>query len=153
MIGVDQLDENYIDLNEKERARLERIVASLSDEALSVEMAGGWTVAAMLAHCAFWDRYALLHWETWERDGMKPLPVDVEGLNGASFPSWLATPPGVAAAQALEAAEAIDRKVEALDPELVNKFLAEKYGLWRLHTYEHRGEHLDEIERALDHTS
>ena len=140
---------NYIDLNKKERERLNQLVARLGDGDLSWEMPGGWTVSAILAHCAFWDRYALLHWEIWERDGIKPLMVDVESLNSASFPSWLATPPRVAAAQAQEAAEAIDPKVESLDLELVEKFLAEKYGLWRLHTYEHRGEHLDEIEHAL----
>ena len=146
------MDTNYVDQNRKERERLNRIVARLSDEGLAMEMPGGWTVAAMLAHCAFWDRYALLHWQIWERDGMKPLPVDVDSLNSAGFPSWRATPPRVAADQAIEAAEAIDRKVESLDPELVQKFLAEKYGIWRLHTYDHRAEHLDEIERALAST-
>ena len=142
-------EHNYIQLNREQRDRLTRLVETLSDNQLAQPLDGGWTVSAVLAHCAFWDRYALLHWETWERDGIQPLPVDVESLNSASFPSWLATPPGVAVAQAREAAEAIDRKVESLDPALVEKFLAEKYGLWRLHTYEHRGEHLDEIEHAL----
>ena len=142
-------ERHYIQLNREQRERLARLVATLSDTQLSQPLEGGWTVSAVLAHCAFWDRCALLHWETWEREGMKPLPVDVESLNGAGFPGWLATPPRVAAAQAQAAAEAIDHKVENLDPTLVEKFLAEKYGLWRLHTYEHRSEHLDEIDQAL----
>jgi len=145
-------EHNYIQLNREQRERLTRLVKRLSDTQLAQPLDGGWTVSAVLAHCAFWDQHALLHWETWERDCIKPLPVDVDSLNSAGLPSWLATPPRVAAAQAQEAAEAIDHKVENLDPALVEKFLAEKYALWRLHTYEHRGEHLDEIERALDPT-
>ncbi|MEO6457879.1 MAG: DinB family protein [Chloroflexia bacterium] len=142
-------EHNYIQLNREQRERLTRLVETLSDTQLAQPLGGGWTVSTILAHCAFWDRYALLHWEIWERDGMKPLPVDVESLNSAGFPGWLALPPRIAAAQAQEAAEAIDHKVENLDPALVEKFLAEKYGLWRLHTYEHRGEHLDDLEKAL----
>lgn len=145
-------EHNYIQLNREQRERLTQLVETLNDSQLAQPLDGGWTVSAVLAHCAFWDRYALFHWKVWERDGMKPLRVDVESLNSEGLPNWLATPPKAAAAQAQEAAEAIDHKVENLDPALVEKFLAEKYGLWRLHTYEHRGEHLDEIERALAYT-
>ncbi len=124
-------EHDYIQLNREQRERLTRLVETLSDTQLAqpLDGGGGWTVSAVLAHCAFWDRYALIHWETWEREGMKPLLVDVDGLNSAGFPSWLATPPRVAVTQAQQAAEAIDDKVENLDPTLVEKFLAEKYGL------------------------
>lgn len=146
------METDYITLNKKERERLRHLVATLDEEDLSRQMPGGWTVAAVLAHCAFWDRQALSHWETWEREGIQPMPVDVELSNSEGLQEWLATPPRVAAAQAQDAAEAIDLKVENLDRTLVEKFLAEKYGLWRLYTYEHRGEHLDEIEHALGRT-
>lgn len=146
------MDVDYKALNKRERQRLEEIVRTVSVEQLSLPVSDGWTVAAALAHCAFWDRYALLQWETWEREGFKPLPVDVEALNSACLPQWQAIRPEAAAGQALAAAEAVDTKVEGLDPEFVENFLAQKYGLWRLHTYEHRGEHLDEIERSLGRT-
>jgi hypothetical protein len=142
-------EHNYIQQNREQRERLGRLVEKLSESQLAQSLDGGWTVSAILAHCAFWDRCALQHWETWEREGIKPMPVDVEASNSEGFQGWLATPPRIAASEALEAAEAIDRKLETLDPTLLEKFYAEKYGLWRLHTYEHRGEHLDEIENTL----
>jgi hypothetical protein len=49
------IDRSYVALNDAERKRLEGLVARCSDADLERAMPAGWTVAATLAHLAFWD--------------------------------------------------------------------------------------------------
>jgi Mycothiol maleylpyruvate isomerase N-terminal domain len=52
------VDRSYVALNTAERARLEAVVGRLTDADLKRPLAAGWTVAAVLAHLAFWDQRA-----------------------------------------------------------------------------------------------
>ena len=142
------LDRSFIDRNAAERDRLRALVARLDDATLARPLGGGWTVAAALAHLAFWDRRALALLARWDRDGPGPSPVDVEVLNDALLPQWLAIPPRVAAEDAVQAAEAVDRAVEAASPATVASASApaSPFPLLRAR---HRAEHVDQIERAL----
>ena len=142
------LDRSSVDRNTAARDRLRALVARLDDADLARPLGGGWTVAAALAHLAFWDRRAHVLLARWERDGPGPSPVDVEALNDALLPQWLAIPPRVAAEDAVRAAEAVDRAVEAASPATVAAAGAPDAALTLLRA-KHRGEHLDEIERAL----
>ena len=49
-------DRAYVAENEVERKRLASLVARLSDQDLARPMPGGWTVASVLGHVAFWDQ-------------------------------------------------------------------------------------------------
>ena len=60
-------DRTYIARNDAERARLRALVARLSDADLARPMPGGWTVAAVLAHLAFWDQRIMVLLERWEQ--------------------------------------------------------------------------------------
>ncbi len=46
--------------NAQERRRLGELVGRLTDEEMCLEAGAGWTVAALLAHMAFWDYRALV---------------------------------------------------------------------------------------------
>jgi|DewCreStandDraft_5_1066085.scaffolds.fasta_scaffold00008_433 hypothetical protein len=124
-----------------------RALADVSDEALCHPVDGEWTVAAKLAHLAFWEARQVGVLEAWRRHGLVPAwwtAEEAHAVNAARLPSWLALPPRVALAQALAAADALDQVMAELPGELLAQLP------WRRQEPAlHRGEHLDEIERAL----
>src|SRR5215510_5287747 len=144
------VDRSYITENAKELHRLRALVERLSDADLARPTPGGWTVAASLAHVAFWDQRILFWLDRWER-GERPRPLeegDVDWINDAGKPLCLALPPRVAARLTVEIAEQVDRRLAALAVERVaaNKAAGEPLFLTRA---SHRKTHLDEIERVL----
>jgi hypothetical protein len=143
-------DRSYVAENDRERRRLEALVDKLDDAALGRAMPAGWTVAAVLAHLAFWDQRIVLLSEQLRRVASVP-PADagsVGWINDAAKPAQLALPPRRAATLAVEAARAADQAVAALSDELLAKNAAAGSPI-NLVRAEHRREHLDEIERAL----
>ncbi|PYM25228.1 MAG: hypothetical protein DMD78_06915 [Candidatus Rokuibacteriota bacterium] len=145
------VDRSYVARNNAERARLEALVARLTDADLKRPLAAGWTVAGVLAHLAFWDQRAFILLDRWQREGVTPPPDDeanIDWINDAAKPMFLALPPRRAAELAVAIAEATDRKVESLSDELVNRNAAAGTPV-TLTRANHRREHLDEIERGL----
>ena len=147
-------DRAYIAENEVERKRLASLVARLSDRDLAHPMPGGWTVASVLGHIAFWDQRIIALVEQWRKAGVgtPPKALDdgnvVDWINDATKPLLLAVPPRRAADLTLGIAESTDRMVA----ELSDDFLAanEKAGSpVNVHRAPHRREHIDEIEAAL----
>jgi len=145
-------DRTYIARNDAERARLRALVARLSDADLARPMPGGWTVAAVLAHLAFWDQRIMVLLERWEQSPSAVPPVineaDVDWVNDAAKPHFLAMPPRRAAELAVAIAEAVDAKVAALPDDLLARNEAAGKPLFMTRA-EHRKEHLSEIEHAL----
>ncbi len=145
-------DRSYVAENDRERRRLEALVGKLDDAALGRAMPAGWTVAAVLAHLAFWDQRIILLSEQLKRGASVP-QVDggnVDWINDAAKPMQLALPPRRAATLAVEAARAADQTLATLSDDLLAKNAAAGRPLNLLRA-EHRREHLDEIERALAH--
>ena len=145
------VDRGYVARNNAERARLEALVTRLADGDLRHPLNAGWTVAGVLAHLAFWDQRAYILLDRWQREGVAPAPgdaQDVDWINDAAKPMFLALTPRHAAELAVAIAEATDRKAESLSDELVarNAQLGTPVELARAN---HRQEHLDEIEQAL----
>jgi uncharacterized damage-inducible protein DinB len=145
-------DRTYIARNDAERARLRALVARLSDADLARPMPGGWTVAAVLAHLAFWDQRIMVLLERWEQSPSAVPPVineaDVDWVNDAAKPHFLAMPPRRAAELAVAIAEAVDAKVAALPDDLLARNEAAGKPLFMTRA-EHRREHLGEIEHVL----
>ena len=131
----------------RERQRLEALVRRLSDPELTRQMDDGWSVAAVLAHLAFWDPRAAVLVERWRRTGVGRSEADADAINDAARAQWLALPPRVAAEQAVEAARAIDAALDAA-PDLVEQ-IVRSWSPVNVSRAVHRGEHLDPIERAL----
>jgi hypothetical protein len=144
-------DRGYVQKNNAERARLKALIAKCSDADLARPLPAGWTVAGVLGHLAFWDQRILELLQRWEKQGIPPsteVEADIDWINDAGKPLLLAVPPRKMAELVVAIAEATDRKVEALSDDLVAKNAAAGNPL-NLSRADHRGEHLDEIERAL----
>jgi hypothetical protein len=145
------VDRSYVTENNAQRARLQALVKNLSEADLGRAMPAGWTVAGILAHVAFWDERTLVLLERWETDGAQPPAndeADVDWINDAAKPLFLALSPRRAAEVALAVAEAVDRKVESLSDDLVRRNAAAGSPVNLLRAT-HRRDHLDEIEQAL----
>ena len=138
----------FVEDNAKERERLCSLVEQLSDEQLGISMENGWTIAAALAHIAFWDQRSLILMKKWKSTKVAPSPIDIDLTNDSLLPLWLALPPRSAAKLAVSSAEAIDRELEEAPSELISEIekLGEKFRLYRSI---HRKMHLDEIENLL----
>jgi uncharacterized damage-inducible protein DinB len=134
-----------------ERERLRALVARLSDAELARPMSGGWTVAAVLAHAAYWDARAIYWIDKWGPDGEPTTyePENVEAVNDAAKPLCLALRPRDAAQLAVRLAEEADRKVRDLSDAMLARIRAKGGPPFNLSRAIHRKEHLDAIEREL----
>jgi hypothetical protein len=97
---------------------------------------------------AFWDQLALVRTLRWKESGVSSSALDLDLINDALLPLFLAIPPRSAANLAIAAAEAIDRELQQLSPEMVADIQVSG-GRFRLFRSEHRQKHLDQVEAAL----
>jgi hypothetical protein len=142
------MDRDFVADNRRERERLRALVSGLTDEAMMRPIEGGWTVAVALAHLAFWDERCLFLLRKWQRVGVAPSPIDIDVTNDCLLGLWRAVPPRAAANLAVAAAEAVDRELEALAPEMIAAIQAigEHHKIFRSI---HRQLHLDQIEAVI----
>lgn len=142
------IDRSYIARTTTSRERLEGLVRRLRDQDYGRDAGAGWTISALLAHLAFWDRLTLERLTRWERDGFTATPVDADPINDAARPGWLAIPGNAAATEVLAAAGVTDDRMAQVRDDLVMAIV----GAGRLRALDrsvHRHEHLDQIKRAL----
>jgi hypothetical protein len=143
-------DRSYIDANTRERERMRALIEGLDDDALNAPVNEFWTVAGVLGHIAYWDIRVLVLAE--KIDGGEPwAPGDAEPdgdwLNDSTRPLIHAIRPRDAAQFALRIAEQTDARAAELPLDRLwpNDRDSPIYaGRW-----EHRAEHLDDIETAL----
>jgi len=143
------MDRPFVVENTRERERVRRLVDRISDKELSLPLWEGWTIAAALAHLAFWDQRALVLMKKWKISGVVSSPIDDDVTNDSILPLCLAIPPRVAARLAVTAAEAIDLELEKAHEDLISDIwqLGERFRLYRS---DHRKLHLDQIESLLN---
>lgn len=143
------MDRPFVVENTRERERLVRLVNRITDEELGLPMWEGWTIAAALAHLAFWDQRALVLMKKWKIGGVASSPIDDDVTNDSILPLCSAISPRVAARLAVSAAEAIDFELENAGDDLITDIwqLGKKIRLYRS---EHRKLHLDQIEGLLN---
>jgi hypothetical protein len=141
------IDRGFVKANDEERARLKALVARASDADLAKSMPGGWTVASVLGHLAFWDQRMVELLSAWERGAAPPAMPEqnVDWINDAGKPFLLAMPPRKVAEMAVSIAEACDRKVAAVTDDMIAKNAAAGSPL-NFNRAIHRKEHLDEID-------
>jgi hypothetical protein len=145
-----KVDRSYVAENDAERERLRSLIARMSDADLSRPMPGGWTVAAVLAHVAFWDARAIYFINKWGPSGEPSTyePEDTDAVNDSAKPLCLALRPRDAAQLALRLAEESDEKVKTLSDAMLAKIAAKGSPPFNLARAIHRKEHLDDLERA-----
>jgi len=113
-------------------------------------MPGGWTIAGVLAHVAFWDAQAIYFIDTWGPHGEPTTyePEDTDAANDSAKPLGLASAPRIAAKLTLRLAEESDARVKALSDALLVRISEIGGPPFDLARASHRKEHLDEIERT-----
>jgi hypothetical protein len=142
------MNRDFVQDNAHALARLKALVARLTPEQLALPLDDGWTISAALAHMAFWDRRMLLLIERFQHDGITDSPYDPHVMNDAMKPMLLAVPSHEAARMCIEAAEQVDAAVATLSDAFIQAI--KDHGTpFNPNRSEHRGYHLDEIERAL----
>ena len=141
------LDRSFVEQNRASLDRLRALAPRLTDEQMQRPVGEHWTVAITLAHLAFWDRRVLAVLDRSERDGVLVAPEIDLLVNDLSLPLWAAIPPREAARIAVETAEALDARLEACPPALVEEIYA-RYPRWVVRAL-HRNDHLDEVDAAL----
>jgi hypothetical protein len=140
------LNRAFIEGNRLSRERIRKF-ASLSDAELQHPVGEHWTVAITLAHLAFWDRRVSYVLDMTEKNGEVFIPnIDIF-VNDLSLPLWAAIPPREAVRLAIEAAEAVDARLEGFPPDLLEDLFAVNQR-W-VERSRHRNEHLGEAAQAL----
>ncbi len=143
---------SFVQGNDESRRRLETLTRSLSDRDLARSTDYGWTVAALLAHLAFWDQRMVILLKRWQETGLDPSPIDSAAVNEAIKPICHAVEPRTAIELCLASAEAVDAELAALTPDLVKQIEAHAQAAStpvRMDRARHRNEHLDDIELLL----
>ena len=145
------LDPSYIEQNRASTERIRALVARLSDEEMQTKVGEHWTVAIALAHLAWWDRRVMYVLDMTERDGKLFAPEIDIFVNDLPLPLWAAIPPREAARIAIETSETLDKRLEEYSPALLEEIY--NYNKrWVIRAL-HRGEHLDEVDAALENRS
>ncbi|MCA9903207.1 MAG: DinB family protein [Anaerolineae bacterium] len=141
------VDRSFVERNRAQTARMRALAARLSDDEFMHPVGEHWTVGIALAHIAFWEGRVLAVLDATERSGeVTPPKIDLV-VNDISLPLWAAIPPREAARVAIDLADKLDRRLESLAPELLEKVAA--VNIRYVERSIHRGEHLDEIDQAL----
>jgi hypothetical protein len=138
----------FLEENRISRQQLETFVRRLSDEDLGRSNPYGWTVAALLAHLAFWDQRVLVLLRRWKAEGVDESPVDPDMINDALRPLCLALDPHTAVELCLSSAATVDAELETITAELVEAIEASP-NHFRFNRALHRNDHLNEIENLL----
>ena len=140
------VDRSFVERNRASTERI-RALTRLSDAEFARPVGEHWTVAIALAHLAFWDRRVLDVLDKTEQAGALVVPEVDMVVNDLSLPLWAAIPGREAARLAVEAAEALDRRLESFPPALLEQ-VAGRYERWVVRAL-HRDAHLDEVEAVL----
>jgi len=143
------MDRKYVAENNRGRERLMKLVHKISDEELKLVIyKEGWTVAVALGHLAFWDERRLALVKNWRQNGVAPSDItglDMDTINDALVPLFLAMPVRKVAEAAVLAAERVDKELANIPDDMLPKIeaLGDSVALNRGF---HRNLHLDDIE-------
>ena len=142
----------YSEQNAQSRRRLETLLRGLSDEDLARSTDYGWTVAALLAHLAFWDQRMIVILRRWLEEGFDPSPIDSAAVNDSLRVICHALEPRTAVELCLSYAEAVDAEFDALTADLTKQLeehAAATETQFRMNRSLHRNAHLNDIEALL----
>jgi len=142
----------YSKENAESYQRLKSLAQRLTDTDLALSTEYGWTVAALLAHLAFWDQRMIVILRRWQEEGLDPSPIDSTAVNDALKMICHALEPRRAVDLCLVSAEAVDAAFEKLSAEFVKQI--EEHAevtetQFRMNRSLHRTGHLNDIEALL----
>jgi hypothetical protein len=145
-------DRSFQSANDESRKRLARLVETLTPTQLQVDLGEGWTVASVLAHTGFWDRWQASRWTEmltgrWTADDLSIIAAE-HLANDALHPYWAGIDTSDIPALALDSATRLDALIGGSPDALVDA-LEGTPSAYLLHRHRHRGDHLDQIERGI----
>lgn len=138
--------------NTASRQHLETLVRKLTDQDLARSTDYGWTIAALLAHIAFWDQRMLVILKRWQETGFDPSPIDSAAVNDALKVLCHALDPRQTIELCLSSAEALDAELAALTPEFVKRIeehIEATSTQFRMNRSLHRNDHVRDIEALI----
>jgi uncharacterized damage-inducible protein DinB len=138
--------------NTASRQRLASLVRKLTDQDLARSTDYGWTIAALLAHIAFWDQRMLVILKRWKETGFDPSPIDSAAVNDALKVLCHALDPRRAIELCLSSAEALDAELAVLTPEFVKQVeqhIEMTSTQFRMNRSLHRNDHVKDIEALI----
>ncbi|MGD0248002.1 MAG: maleylpyruvate isomerase N-terminal domain-containing protein [Candidatus Limnocylindrales bacterium] len=153
------LDRSFEDRNAASRRRLASLVERLREADMTLPTEdGGWTVAQVLGHLAFWDRSMETRWRLAAAgvgDGreFEPASIPNDLTDAINLPladllrTWTERLGTDLGAQALAAAESLDALLVELAGRLPDGLAARRPHL--VNRWSHREPHLEQLERAL----
>lgn len=137
--------------NATARQRVLALVSGMANEQLAIPLDDGWTIAAELAHLAFWDRVHVARLRSaLESGGELPEPLaarSVDAINDSGLFGWRLIDGQAAIRLFAEASAEVDAYLATLDAATIDRVRAA--GVPRLvERFRHRNEHGDAIERG-----
>jgi uncharacterized damage-inducible protein DinB len=153
------VDQSFIEKNAASRRRLASLVERLREPDMTlITEEGGWTIAQVLGHIAFWDRSMETRWRVAERDSGDGAPIDPQGIPGELtdaidipladlFGKWSSAIGPEIGREAVAASESLDGLVAHLADRLPPSVAAGRSSL--INRWMHRDAHLEQVERAL----
>jgi uncharacterized damage-inducible protein DinB len=145
-------DRSFQRANAESRERLARLVATLTPAQMAIDVGGGWTVASVLAHLGFFDRFHAERWTEmlagrWSADDESLIAAEHLALK-ALDPYWAGMDSPDLSNLALEATARLDALI-ANAPNATVDAIERGVAAYLLHRHRHRGEHIDQIERSI----
>jgi len=142
----------YSKENAESYQRLKSLAHRLTDTDLALSTEYGWTVAALLAHLAFWDQRVLVILRRWKEEGFDPSPIDSGAVNDSLKVICHALEPRRAVDLCLVSAEGVDAELEKLSAEFVTQIEEHAEATetqFRMNRSLHRNGHLNDIDALL----
>jgi Mycothiol maleylpyruvate isomerase N-terminal domain len=138
----------YSEANNTSRKDYSEFVTKLSDKDLATPMPANWSVSGVMAHLAFWDFRAITLIKKWQAGGVNDSPNDIDVVNEATRPLFVALEPHKALQLSLEYAVELDALVDSLDADFI-RAVEERGKAVRLDRAHHRYMHMNDIKAVL----
>ena len=145
------MDQNFVQNNKRSRDRLVANIKNLDEASLQRRVNDEWTIAATLAHVAFWDEICIARWDAYASGGsLEDIPDKIiELVNAGNLPTWLALPAKTTVNLVTRSMDDLDARIARLSEDARRTATAGGF-TYMLDRTRHRDEHSTEIEAILN---
>jgi hypothetical protein len=144
------MDPDVVRKNTASRDRLLALVESRDEQTLQRQIDEEWTIAALLAHVAFWDQICAVRWDAYNTGGsLADVPDSlIDFINAANLPTWRALSGRAAVDLLRQAMEETDARIARLPQAAVQAATSGGF-TFMLDRTSHRDEHAAHITAFL----
>ena len=145
------MDPEILRKNAESRDRLLALVEHLDEQTLNRQVEAEWSLAALLAHVAFWDQICAVRWDAYDRGGSLVDVPDtlIDLINAANVPTWRALSGRAAVDVLRRAMEETDARIARL-PDTAVQVATSGGFTYMLDRTGHRDEHATQIAAFLN---